>query len=332
MAKTGIKFNRYKIQNIYRSKVIGAVTSALLLFVTISAEAQTLVDRVVAVVDGEPILMSEVNTKVKSGPLVLISDFPANEKSEPFTRALQDSINFKLMKAAAEDLGIEITEAEIDSQIEKILKNQKASRSQLNKFLKEQGKSYSDYREDFRNQLLLRRFQGRAIMPLVKVSEEQIRSYYLEKSGKSAEIVTFDIKQILIPMDSGASEKVKKAKAEVAKEAYDKVNGGMDFDAAAKIYSQNGKATLMKGVKVKDLAHQIKTAVKFLEKGQSSEPIKTPMGYHLFYVNKKDFAGDSKYLKNKRQLEFELRNREITSQLKIWLDSERQKRKVDIIR
>ena len=282
-------------------------------------------------VDENPILMSEINTKVKTGPLVLISDFPADEKSEPFQRALQDSINFQLMKAAAEELEIEIADEEVESQITKILDNQKASRSQLAEFLKQQGKSYADYKQDFRNQLLLRRFQGRVIMPLVKISEEQIRSFYLEKSGKSAESITFDIKQLLIPVDSGASIKAKQAKKELIEEAFQKISGGLDFDKAAKLYSSSQGVSLMKAVKVNDLAPDIKKAVQFLDKGEVSLPVETGVGYHLFYIVKKDYAGDSKYLKQKRQLEFELRNREINSQLKLWLESERQKRKVSII-
>lgn len=275
--------------------------------------------------------MSEVNEKVKNGPLIMISDFPADEKAEPFKRALEDSINFKLMTAAAEDLEIEIEEADIEEQIDTLLKNQNANRTQLKEFLKQQGKSYEDYRKDFRNQILLRRFQGRVILPLVKITEEQIRSYYLEKSGRSADAATLDVKQILISVASESSENVLAAKKDLIEEAYRKIQGGMTFEEAAALYAGNGEATSMNGVKVNDLAPSIKASIEFLGKGEVSRPVKTTLGYHLFLVEDKKFSGDSSYLRQKRTLEYELRTRETTGQLRRWLESERQRRRVVII-
>ena len=298
-------------------------------FLSSDVLARSLVDRLVAVVDGEPVLMSEVNTKVKTGPLVMISDFPATEKSSSFERALQDSINFKLMIATAEELEIEVTEDEIDGQIEKILKSQRASMAELKGFLRNQNKTFADFREDTRDQLLLRRFQGRVIMPLVKISEQQLQSYYLEKSGKTAETVSLDLQQLRIA--ASKSPEVIAAKRDIAMEAYERLKGGLSFDDAVRLYAGSEKPTLMSNVVVKNLNPEVKAAVKNLEEGQISEPVQLPGGFHLFQVVKRDRGSDSEYVKNKNQLEFELRAREISSQLNAWLASERQKRKIDII-
>ena len=322
MASIGAKFCR-NTQNLIPALIIMLFSSQIL--------AQQLLDRVVAVVEEEAILMSEVNEKVKTGPLVVISDYPVGPKANAFERALHDSINYELMKAAADDLGIEVTEDEIDAQIEKILKNQGADRKQLMAFLKEQGKTFEEYRDDFRDQMILRRFQGRVIMPLVKISEEQIRSYYLEKSGKNAETATLDIIQLLVPVDPNSNSKVVEVKTALVEDAYQKILGGMAFEEAAKLYVPGGKLSNMRGVKVSNLSEQIKIEVQNLEPGQTSRPVKTNMGIHLFYVSERKFSGNSSYLKAKRQLEYELRNREINTQLRVWLESERQKRNVSII-
>src|SRR5262249_12008056 len=54
-----------------------------------AATGDELVDRIVAVVDGRPILYSDVKAKVDKGPLVVVSEYPATESAPQFDRALQ---------------------------------------------------------------------------------------------------------------------------------------------------------------------------------------------------------------------------------------------------
>lgn len=293
--------------------------------------SQQLVDRIVAIVDEEPILMSEINEKVKNGPLVSVSEYPAVADAPDFDKALQDSINFQLMVAAAEDLEIEVEDADVEEQIERILQNQKVNRDQLKLFLEQQNKSYEDYKNDLRNQILLRRFQGRVILPLVKVTEQQVKAYYLEKSGSTAEAAAVDLEQIFVRLPSSAPEGLAQAKKAVIDGAYEKLSSGMDFGEVASLFGDDGKVSTMTSVKVNDLAPMIKAAVSSLQEGQFSEPVKTTMGFHIFRVAKRELSGDSKYVQEKRQLEYELRVRETTAQLKRWLETERQKTKIQVI-
>ena len=54
----------------------------------VAAGGETLLERVAAVVDGRPILYSEIKTKVDKGPLVVVTEFPLDESAPAFDRAI----------------------------------------------------------------------------------------------------------------------------------------------------------------------------------------------------------------------------------------------------
>jgi hypothetical protein len=81
-----------------RSNHIAALVIGLSAAHSVKAHAaEVLIDRVLGSVDGQPFLYSEVAAKVQSGPLVVVSEYPATEQSTPFEKALQDTINFQLI-------------------------------------------------------------------------------------------------------------------------------------------------------------------------------------------------------------------------------------------
>jgi peptidyl-prolyl cis-trans isomerase SurA len=301
-----------------------------------AASDEVLIDRVVAIVDGEPILYTDIMDKVKKGPLVLVSSYPASEDAAPFEQALNDAINFQLVVDKARDLEIDVQDSEVEAEIKSFLASKNTDMAGLLEFLKQQGTTYEDYKADFKNQMLLRQFQGRVIFPQVKITDKDVENYYLKKSGATSDLVELSLRQITIKVDPNAAEDVVKAKEALAQEVYTKLKDGMSFEDAVKIYSDDSSARtaggLMAGIKLKDLAGSIKTAVEGLDVGQFTAPIRTTIGFHLFYLEEKRFSGSTEFQTQRKQLEFELRNAEAVNQTRRRLMEQRQKSKVEIIK
>ena len=125
--------------------------------------------------------------------------------------------------------------------------------------------------------MLLRRFQGRVISPLVKITDRDIETYYLTKSGGSAETVEISLRQILIEVAGDASAEVANAKEELVQEVYSKLQDGLPFVEAVKIYSDDrearGNGGLMQGIHLTDLAGTIRSSVEELEVGTFTPPV-----------------------------------------------------------
>ena len=294
-----------------------------------------LVDRVNAIVGGEPVLFSEVQEKVANGPLVVVSDYPASEGAPAGTRALQDAINFELILQNARGLNIDVQDDEVEAEIGNFLQTRGLSKDGLLDFLSSRSQSYEDYKADFKDQMLLRRFQGRVISPLVKITDRDIETYYLTKSGGSTETVEISLRQILIEVANDANAEVADAKEELVQEVYSKLQDGLPFVEAVKIYSDDKTARanggLMQGIHLSDLAGTIRSSVEELEVGTFTSPVRTGLGFHIFYLEKKSLQKGNDFKEKKQQLEFELRTQELNRQTRQWLADERQRTEVKIL-
>jgi peptidyl-prolyl cis-trans isomerase SurA len=323
----------------YNQTYLVAIFFALAMTTTVDSYGQEageeLVDKIVAIVHTTPILYSKVQDKVKKGPLVVISDYPSTEESPPFDRATNDAINYELVMDKITELEIEIKDAEIEDQIDKLLKEQNLDRNGLTDFLAQQGKNYAEYKDDFRNQMLLMRFKGRVVAPLVKVTDRDIETYFLKKSGGQSDAVVLDLRQILIQVDKDATPEVIKAKEAMAKEVHQKISGGTEFSEAVKLYSDGPDARTqggqMKAVKLRDLSKELRTEIEKLTAGEYTTPIRTSLGFHIFILDEKKFSPSAEFLSQKQKLEYDLRNQELMEQTRRWLQEARQKTKIQLI-
>ena len=296
---------------------------------------EIIIDRLVAVVDGAPILYSEVNAKVTKGILVTVSEFPAEPNSSTFDKALQDAINFELIMQNARELEIDVRDEEVDSEIQSFLESRGLNQSGLLEHLSQQGMTYEDYKNDFKDQMILRRFQGRVISPLVKLTDKDVETYYLKTAGVSNEAVELVLRQIFLSVTPLTPADVAEQKQLVATDVHQKLKNGMSFLDAVKVYSDDARARdtggLMAGIKLRDLAAPIRSAVEGLEVAEFTQPVKTALGLYIFKLEDRRFAGGKEFSEKKKQLELELRGIELANQTKRWLSEQRQKSKIEII-
>ena len=284
----------------------------LLITAALVAARPQLVDRIVAVAGEHPILYSEAREKVDSGPLVVVSDFPAQHSAARLERAINDLINLQLLSEALDELGAAVDDAEVEREIAAFLQRKGLNRADLDTFLSSQGKTYAVYRRDFKNQLLVRKFHAAVIVPMIKVTDEDIKTYYLKKSGRVGDQVALDLQQIFVPG---------KDKQQI-NEAHRRLQKGMPFDAAIDLYHSQGDAT-MRGVQLQELAAVIRNALRPLSVGQFSAPLETEAGQHIFLVVERRVSVDAAFAARKDELELELKQSELASQTQLWLQKRR---------
>jgi len=293
---------------------------------------RTKIDGIAAVVEGSPILYSDVVQKVKKGPLVAISDYPSRASASESERALNDSINMELIMKVIEQDGLEVEDSEVETEITKFLSGQGTDKKGLIKFLGQQGRSYEGYKEDFATQLLMRRFQGRYIMPLVKITNDELKSHYKTRGSSVGNATDVKLHHILFKVQSEAE--LKKAQKKAIR-ALKEINQSGDFFAAVRKYSQDDYSKSQRGFmgdfKVKDLHPAIKQVIVSLKEKSPSPPTVSPLGMHIFYVASKRGGKKASFEDLKPRLEAELRSLEITKQTQLWLLEKRAKAKIKIL-
>ena len=149
-------------------------------------------------------------------------------------------------------------------------------------------------------------------MPSIKVTDEDIKTYYLKKSGRIGDLVTFDLQQIFV---AGKDNKR-------INEAHQRLQAGTPFAVVSEQYHDQQSNATMQGVQLQDLSPTIRNALRNLKAGQFSAPLETATGQHIFYVNKRQVSVDATFAASKDELELELKNLELNTQTRLWLQKQ----------
>lgn len=300
--------------------------------------APMIYDKVVAVVGSTPILLSEVRRKVEVGPLTIVSTFPSSQQDVLFDRALHDAINMVLMEEEALERGIEVSEKEIEEQMDHITAQQNATRDELVGFLESQGISMEEYREDLRLQLLFGKFQGRVLAPQIRITQRRLQDHYHMTYQSSPEDVRLHLWQIVAKTAQGS---LRDGEEGVVQACYGEWSQGrlswqrlqhrmQSADAAA-----GGCASLEPSdlgmLHLSDLAPGIRGAFGELATGSLSRPVLIGGRWRLFYIAQKASSLKPHFTSQKQQLEWQLRSAELQKTLQEWLVLKRKQHPLSVI-
>lgn len=247
-------------------------------------------DGAVAVVDGTSIPRAELDRlidRTRSSYESQKRDFPKAGTAE--YQALQaQAVTFLVQqeqyRQEAEALGLAITEADIDKELERVRKqffdgNQK----KLEEALAKQDTTIAELRSDIRARVLATKLTEDATKGIT-VSAADIRKYYDDNKSQYEKDESRSVRHILLAVkDKNGGVDYPKSLAQADDVRAQLVAGG-DFAALAKKYSQDpgskdngGKYEFTRGQTVPAFDKASFT----LDTNELSQPVKTEFGYHL---------------------------------------------------
>jgi len=160
------------------------------------------------------------------------------DHNQLYQRALNTEIMAQLQKHEAHKLGIKVTEAEVDSAIENIAKNNRIDIKQLKEALQAQGVRFSDYRDNFKKRMLNNKLIDIAVRGRLKISDEAMREYYRKYLKNPKPIREVHLAQIFIGVESGSTMSAVKKKQRTIAAVREKLLAGADFSDLVTLYSQ----------------------------------------------------------------------------------------------
>jgi len=284
-----------------------SVLSFLVFMVFVSgvgAQEPVLVDRIVAIVDEEAILQSDVDREVEL--FKLEKQYAGQEITEPTAEVrremLERLMESKLIIAAAKQADMMVDEEAIDTSVQQKIDQfieHFGSLENLKSELVRSGMTLSDYKArmsaQLRDQQYLRLVVGKFIRPNMEVLDNEVREYYLENLAEiPVDADSLTIANILIPVQPSLS--VRQAIQDKVETIQTALAGGTSFETLAKQYSEGPNASRGGAVGLVgpgDLFDaNLDQAVFSLSIGQISDPVISSRGVHLLLVN--SIAGDGK--------------------------------------
>ena len=252
-----------------------------------------LVDRIVAIVDEEAILQSDLDREVELYKLEKeYAGEPVPADSPEIRREMLDRlIESKLIIAAAKqaDMSVdeEVVEQSVQEKIEQFIEHF-GSLENLRRELNRSGMTLEDYqtrmKTQLRDQQYLRLVVGKFIRPNIEVLENEVRDYYLAHLDEMpAEPDSLTIANILVPVQPSVEVRQRiQAKVVEIKAA---LQSGRSFADVAGEFSEGpnaGRGGVVGVVAPGDLFDpNLDRAVFALSVAEVSDPVVSSMGVHL---------------------------------------------------
>lgn len=259
-------------------------------FNTVAADVKKL-DRIVAVVDQTVITEQELESRIETVTAQLKkqgAELPdeALLRKQILERLISDTLQIQY----AAQTGLKVEDSQLDKTIERIADQNNLTLTEFSEALARDGISMRKFRADIRNEITLARLREREVEGRVNVTESEVDNYLTNQSNSGESLDEFEISHILIRTpEEGATEDIQKAKAKV-EEVLKALNAGTSFAKVSASYSdapnalEGGNLGWKKGSQMPNLFLE---ALKNLQIGQVSEPIRSPNGYHILKLTNK---------------------------------------------
>lgn len=254
------------------------------LIISINGFAQEVLDKVVAVVDNQYILLSELDFQTQ----IIAYQRKLNPNDPNLKKAVLNSlIEEKLMLVQAELDSIRVTEDEVNRQLDFQIENfiqQFGSKEKLEQaYNRPLEKIKRELRDEIRNNILIQKVQDQKFARL-EVSRFEVEKFF-EQYKDSIGLVPEEVQLSQIFIQAKLSDYDKEVLRRKLQAILDSIKNGGDFAEFAKRYSED-QATAKQGgdlgfVRRGLFFKEFEEVVFTLKEGEISDIIETPVGFHI---------------------------------------------------
>ena len=261
--------------------------SLLFVFIICSASAQQVLDKIVAIVDNEIILQSELEFQVN---IYATQRNISNITPELRRQILNSMIDDKLVYAQAELDSITVTDEEVNQRIDYQIQVFQQQYGSIKRIEEIYGMSIEkikrELRDDVRKNLMVQKMQQTkfASIEATRREVEEFYDTYKDSIGMIPEKLTL----YHIFKNPKASERIKLKAKELAQALLDSIKAGADFAELAKKYSDDPGSAVAGGdlgfVKRGVFYPEFEAAAFALDVGEVSKVIESPVGFHIIQL------------------------------------------------
>lgn len=290
-----------------------------------------LIDGILAVVNGEIITLSDLLIREKR--LLDAENSPqkldADSRKRIRERILQDLIDEILMIKEAERTKMSPTKEEIVQQIDQIKReNRLNSDEALDSVLAQEGITREALEKNIYEEISLLRIHQRILHQNVKVTDQEIQGYYDTEWTGNKEGMRVEISHILFkPLET------EKEIQERTKRIIREWEEGKSFAELASKYSQDASASeggYLGWFYVENLRPEFAEALRGIQAGKITGPVKTDIGYHILFVSQRKSPGLEKGSPIWEKIKETLTERKRTDAFEIWIERLRKRASIEI--
>lgn len=265
--------------------LIQTMLAGILLAASLQVSANLVImDSIVAVVDEDVILQSEMQERIDTlkAQITDASQLPPDDilREQIVERLIVESLQLQM----AERAGVRINDEEINEALQGIAEQNRMSVAQFRAAIEKDGISYASMRRQIEREMMIARVQQGMMRNRIEISEQEIKNFLASELGAVMTADEYRIAHILVPLPEDASAtQIAKIQAD-AEDLLKQVAEGADFSALAVGHSA-GQNALSGGDlgwrKIAQLPSMFAATAETMVAGDVRGPIQSGSGFHL---------------------------------------------------
>jgi len=263
------------------------VLLAVLAPLSVQAERK-LLDQVVAIVDEDVILQTELEARINT----ITSRLSAQGTALPPRQVLEERVLDQLITESiqmqmADRAGMRISDNELNETMANIAERNGMSLPQFEIQLEAEGVTYNQAREQIRKEMLTSRVQQRQVGNRVRVTDREVENYLESLEARGGNNAQYRLAYIFVSVDDPSDEAEVDAAREKAERLRSEIANGRDFREVA--VAESDASNALEGGDMGwraegQLPSLVAPVVPELPVGEPSDVLENNSGFHLVMV------------------------------------------------
>ncbi len=250
--------------------------------------ASTQYDFIVVYVNDQIITRNEID--LKAFEFAKMNNINLNSSQDPnFSQIREKVLGFLieqvLIDSRAEELMIRVSDDQLDEEIDRFRKQRKLGQIEFEEGLEQQQSSLADFRKRYRREIRRNRVLSMDVRSKINVTEEELRKIHEDGLENISRV---HARHILLRLDAnalpGEVETVRQKIVLLKKQ----IQSGKSFQEMADVHSEDPSVGNNHGdlgfLKKEETYPEFATVAFNLSPGSISDPVRTPLGFHLIQV------------------------------------------------
>jgi len=288
------------------------------------------VDGILATVNSEPILKSDLKDLVKRAkqPGVLdevlapkgdLSNIQTDEKKQ-----LEYLISEKVLESEIKRLNLSVTNERVEQEIRDTAKRSGMQRADLVRAVENQGIDFASYKNVIKQKIERTSLFESEIISKIRITDDEAFSEYQKRNPKAkSRVFEYTLSQIYFnPRKDGPETTMKRAEV-----VLQKIDSGLSFEKAVELHTEEKNVSnggLLGTFKSGEFSSEFEEAVSSLSEGGHSRIVQSKSGFHILKLISKKMSTDPQFEKEKERIKAALFDINFKRQLKTWMESKRE--------
>ncbi len=244
------------------------------------------IDRIVAVVNEDVITRQELNDAMKiTVERLQLQGLQLPDHSVLQTQVLENIITKRVQLQHAKEVGLSVSESEIDETIRRIADDNKLTLQEFLAALERDNISYNKFRLEIRDEMIMARLKEREVKHQVNVTEGEVDNFLRTQETSSVGDDEYRLAHVLILVTETMDPAQIQQRGERAEKALAKLKEGVDFSKVAAEFSDApdaSKGGIIDWRPISQMGPKFAEMLEPMQPGEITSIVQSPAGFHIF--------------------------------------------------